>query len=102
MGKYRAWADRIRPDALKPVHHLSKHAGNKWWARQGSLPIMDSFANSVGVTPSRWNMSGAKVDSIAKTLPLDREAERNAGIALAPLRLSLNPSPIFTPFTQTL
>jgi hypothetical protein len=35
------------------------------------------------------------LDSTAKTLPLDREAERYVAIALAPLRFNLKPPPIW-------
>ncbi|MDR1040182.1 MAG: hypothetical protein LBR80_08470 [Deltaproteobacteria bacterium] len=40
------------------------------------------------------------IDSTAKTLPLDREAERFVAIALAPLFLSLNHRHSGAPFTQ--
>ncbi|MDR1040504.1 MAG: hypothetical protein LBR80_10150 [Deltaproteobacteria bacterium] len=42
------------------------------------------------------------IDSTAKTLPLDREAERHVAIASSPLRLSFKPPYICAPFTQTL
>jgi hypothetical protein len=47
-------------------------------------------------------LSCPNLDSAAKTLTTDREAERYAAISLAPLRLGLKSPPIRAPFTQTL
>ncbi|MDR1040168.1 MAG: AAA family ATPase [Deltaproteobacteria bacterium] len=55
----------------------------------GVVILVDEYDDPESSLISSRKLSSDNLDSTAKTLPLDREAERFVAIALAPLRLSL-------------